>query len=62
LVREWDLWYFIAPRMSIGGGVWWYNAKNLTTTVQRTLQLSRNPVAGRGGSWTDGNLNYRYQF
>jgi hypothetical protein len=62
LVREWDLWYFLAPRMSIGGGVWWYNAKNLTTTVQRTLQLSKNPVAGRGGSWTDGNLNYRYQF
>jgi hypothetical protein len=62
LVREWDLWYFIAPRMSIGGGVFWYNASNLTTTVQKNLGVNKNGRVGGGGSWTDGNLNFRYQF
>jgi len=62
LVREWDLWYFIAPRMSIGGGLMWYNASNLTTTVQRNLGINHNGRPGGGGSWTDGSLNYRYQF
>ena len=62
LVREWDLWYFIAPRMSIGGGVWWYDASNLTTTVQRNLGIRHNGSAGQGGSWLDGVLAYRYQF
>jgi hypothetical protein len=62
LVREWDLWYFIAPRMSIGGGVHWYNASNLTTTVQKNLGINKNGRPGGGGSWLDGNLNWRYQF
>src|SRR5262247_3651311 len=62
LVREWDLWYFIAPRMSIGGGLMWYNASNLTTTVQRNLGVDKHGRPGGGGSWTDGSLNYRYQF
>ena len=62
LVREWDLWYFIAPRMSIGGGVWWYDASNLTTTVQRNLGVRHNGSPGQGGSWTDGVLAFRYQF
>src|SRR5215831_7104821 len=42
LLREWDLWYFIAPRMSIGGSLLWYDASNLTTTVQRNLGISHN--------------------
>jgi hypothetical protein len=62
LLREWDLWYFIAPRMSIGGSVLWYDASNLTTTVQKNLGINKNGRAGGGGSWFDGNLNYRYQF
>jgi len=62
LVREWDLWYFIAPRMSIGGGVWWYDASNLTTTVQKNLGVNKNGRPGGGGQWTDGNINFRYQF
>jgi hypothetical protein len=62
IIREWDLWYFIAPRMSIGGGVMWYDASNLTTTVQRNLGVKHNGRRGGGGSWTDGSLNYRYQF
>jgi hypothetical protein len=62
LVREWDLWYFIAPRMSIGGGVFWYDASNLTTTVQKNLGIRQVGRPGAGGKWFDGNINYRYQF
>ena len=62
IIREWDLWYFIAPRMSIGGSLLWYDASNLTTTVQRNLGVNHNGRVGGGGSWLDGNLNWRYQF
>jgi hypothetical protein len=62
IVREWDLWYFLAPRMSIGGGVWWYSASNLTTTVQKNLGVNKNGRSGGGGSWTDGTITFRYQF
>jgi hypothetical protein len=62
ILREWDLWYFIAPRMSIGGSILWYDASNLTTTVQRNLGIRHNGSPGQGGSWLDGNLNWRYQF
>jgi hypothetical protein len=62
IIREWDLWYFIAPRMSIGGSLLWYDASNLTTTVQRNLGVKHNGRVGGGGQWTDGNLNWRYQF
>ena len=62
MIREWDLWYFLAPRMSIGGGIMWYNASNLTTTVQKNLGVNKNGRPGGGGSWTDGSITYRYQF
>src|SRR5262245_37499096 len=62
VIREWDLWYFIAPRMSIDGSVLWYDASNLTTTVQKNLGIRNVPRVGAGGSWFDGNLNWRYQF
>ena len=62
VIREWDLWYFIAPRMSIGGSLLWYNASNLTTTVQKNLGVNKNGRPGNGGNWLDGNLNWRYQF
>ena len=29
LLREWDIWYFIAPRMSVGVNTLWYDASNL---------------------------------
>jgi hypothetical protein len=64
-IREWDLWYFIAPRMSIGGHLLWYNASNLTTTVQNNLGCNPRGSPGRiggGCQWIDGNLNWRYQF
>ena len=65
VIREWDLWYFLAPRMSIGGGVMWYNASNLTTTVQRNLGCSprgSQGTIGAGCQWTDGSITFRYQF
>ena len=62
ILREWDLWYFLAPRMSIGGSLLWYDASNLTTTVQKNLGTNKNGRVGGGGSWLDGNLNFRYQF
>jgi hypothetical protein len=31
LLREWDLWYFIAPRASVGLNFLWYDASNLPT-------------------------------
>jgi hypothetical protein len=48
--------------MSIGGGIMWYDASNLTTTVQKNLGVNKNGRPGGGGSWTDGNINFRYQF
>src|SRR5437899_8406347 len=65
VVREWDLWYFIAPRMSIGGSLLWYNASALTNTVQRNLNCTPRGspgIPGAGCQWIDGNLNWRYQF
>jgi hypothetical protein len=62
LVREWDIFYFLAPRMSVGAHVLWYDASNLTTTVQRNLGIRKNGRAGGGGDWVDWNLNFRYQF
>jgi hypothetical protein len=40
----------------------WYNASNLTTTVQSNLGIRKNGRPGAGGDWLDGNLNWRYQF
>jgi hypothetical protein len=31
LLREWDLWYFIAPRASVGFNFMWYDANHLPT-------------------------------
>jgi hypothetical protein len=54
ILREWDLWYFIAPRMSIGGSVLWYDAANLTSTVQENLDIRSDGVPGRGKRPTSG--------
>jgi hypothetical protein len=61
-VREWDVFYFLAPRMSVGAHFLWYDASNLTTTVQRNLGVAKNGRPGGGGDWVDWNLNFRYQF
>ncbi|TMA89079.1 MAG: hypothetical protein E6J74_25855 [Deltaproteobacteria bacterium] len=73
LLREWDLWYFIAPRMSVGTSVLWYDAANLRTGANQAahnLGICNTPHVtpatgcrnGIGGDWVDVMLNWRYTF
>jgi hypothetical protein len=71
LLREWDLFYFVAPRMSVGVNVLWYDASNLRNgrnNAAHNLGVCDTPVSasscrsGTGGDWVDVMLNYRYQF
>ena len=73
LLREWDLWYFIAPRMSVGTSVLWYDASNLRTgnnQAAHNLGVCNTPSVtpgtgcrnGIGGDWVDVMLNWRYTF
>jgi hypothetical protein len=71
LLREWDLFYFIAPRMSVGAHVLWYDASNLRNGpnqaavnlgVCHRVGAGTNCRNGTGGDWVDVMLNYRYQF
>ena len=73
LLREWDVWYFIAPRMSIGANFLWYDASNLgNRTNQAGYALGicdKVGVAGAtdcrrgiGGDWVTVALNWRYTF
>jgi hypothetical protein len=72
LLREWDLWYVIAPRMNIGINWLWYDASNLgNRTNQAGYQLGKcNKTTGTatdcrvgvGGDWVDVMLNWRYTF
>jgi len=61
-LNEWDIWYFIMPRMSIGASLLWYDASNLTGTAARNLGV-RNTTSvdpGKGGDWVDGSITWRY--
>ena len=62
LLREWDMFYVIAPRMNVGVHILWYDASNLTTTVQRNLSIRNVGRAGSGGEWVDAILSWRYTF
>ncbi|HME61509.1 MAG TPA: hypothetical protein VKH62_09690 [Candidatus Binatia bacterium] len=67
LLREWDLWYFIAPRMSIGGSVLWYDASNLRVGRNQACHnlgicSNGNGRDGKGGDWIDLFFNWRYTF
>ncbi len=72
LLREWDLWYFIAPRMSMGVNFLWYDASNLDNRLgqagynlgfcQKTGSSTTNCRSGVGGEWVDVMLNWRYTF
>jgi hypothetical protein len=73
LLREWDLWYFLAPRMSFGVNLLWYNAANLGNGVGQAgynLGLcdkvnggnTTNCRSGKGGDWVDVMVNWRYTF
>ena len=72
LLREWDMWYFIAPRMSVGTSVLWYDSSNLRSTRNQAAHnlgiCSSGKIAnggcrvGIGGDWVDVMLNWRYSF
>jgi hypothetical protein len=73
LLREWDLFVFIAPRMSVGVNALWYDASNLDNRVNQSghnLNICKrnaagtatNCRAGQGGDWVDVFLNWRYIF
>jgi hypothetical protein len=72
LLREWDLWYFVAPRMSVGASVLWYDASNLENARNQPAHnigiCSSGKIAsggcrnGIGGDWVDVFLNWRYTF
>ena len=65
LLREWDIWYFIAPRMSVGANFRWYDASNLRTgagQAQDQIFNKENARPGAGGDWVNVTLNWRYTF
>jgi hypothetical protein len=64
LLREWDLWYFIMNRMSVGVSWLWYDASNLPLDVAHNLGIhnSSNTNPGKGGNWMDMSLTYRWNF
>jgi hypothetical protein len=72
LLREWDLWYVIAPRMNVGINVLWYDASNLRNGLHNAahnLGICDPPATpatgcrnGKGGDWVTGMLNWRYSF
>jgi hypothetical protein len=73
LLREWDIWYFIAPRMSVGVNTLWYDASNLRNGANQAahnLGVCNTPRVtnatgcrnGIGGDWVDVMLNWRYTF
>jgi hypothetical protein len=73
LLREWDLFYFVAPRMSIGTHIIWYDASNLQNgrnNAAHNLGVCDTPRvtaatgcrSGIGGDWVDVMLNFRYTF
>ena len=72
LLREWDLWYFVAPRMSVGVAVLWYDAANLRNGRNQAAHnlgvCSSGKIAsggcrsGIGGDWVDALLGWRYTF
>ncbi len=66
LVREWDLWYELNPRHSIGIGWQWWDAHNLNNSVADALKLCSGTACatrgGQGGDWLNVLLNWRYWF
>ena len=66
LLREWDLWYWVAPAMSVGANFLWYDASNLTAgpgaTAQNQIFSKANGRPGGGGDWLNVILAWRYTF
>jgi hypothetical protein len=70
LLREWDIWYFLMNRMSVGAAVLWYDASNVraaangnANNVQQNLGCrSGAGIPGKGCDWVDVSVTWRYQF
>jgi hypothetical protein len=73
LLREWDLWYVLAPRMSAGINILWYDAANVRNEVgQAGYNLGKcdkinggattDCRVGKGIDWVDVMFNWRYTF
>ena len=72
LLREWDIYYFIAPRMSVGASILWYDASNLRNTRNQAANnlgiCSGSKIdnggcrRGIGGDWVDMSLDWRWYF
>jgi hypothetical protein len=73
LLREADIWYFVAPRMSVGVNWLWYDASNLRNGANQAahnLGVCDTPNVtnttgcrnGKGGDWQTLFLNWRYTF
>src|SRR5713226_5869173 len=75
LLREWDIWYYLMNRMSVGANWLWYDASNLRAGVNQAgsnlnVFSQRCPstfgtvgtCAGKGGNWLDFSVTWRYQF
>jgi hypothetical protein len=68
LLREWDLWYVLMSRMSVGAAWMWYDSSNLRTGVNQAgpnlgvFSQRCTTCAGRGGEWLDFSVTWRYQF
>ncbi len=67
LLREWDIWYVLAPRMSIGANILWYDASNLRVGRNQAchnLGVCKDGTGrnGRGGDWVDASITWRYTF
>jgi hypothetical protein len=68
LLREWDLWYVLMSRMSVGAAWMWYDSANLRTGVNQAgpnlgvFSQRCTTCAGRGGEWLDFSVTWRYQF
>jgi hypothetical protein len=66
-VNEWGIAYFFAPRMSLLGTVYWYDAKNLRVGANQAchnLGVCSDGTArdGKGGDWVDGSITLRFSF
>jgi hypothetical protein len=63
LVREWDMWYFLMARASIGVSFLWYDTKNMSATSRHNFDgKPTNIFSTNGINWYDVNLNFRYTF
>ena len=74
-LNEWDLWYVLMNRMSVGAVWMWYHASNLRAGVNQAgsnlnVFSQRCPsgvgvvgsCAGKSGDWVDFSVTWRYQF